>query len=384
MKICGIEFPKPLLAALRNGKMVVFAGAGVSIGEPASLPGFNDLTTAIATDTGATPLDGEQDDRFLGRLKHKGVDVHKRAADHLSTSDSEPAALHFDLLKLYSTPQAVRIVTTNFDTLFEQASEEVFDSQPEIFKAPALPLGSEFNGIVHVHGSTERPNDMVLTDSDFGRAYLTEGWARRFLLDLFRSYTVLFVGYSHNDTVMNYLARALPVSETGRRFALTEESRVRNWQLLEIEPIVYPKPSDGDHSALYRGIACLSEYARRGILDWQHVITAFAKGRPPVDEESSDLIADALSDPTLTRFFTDAASDPEWIDWLDGRKRLDSLFSSSHGDLSEQDAQLARWLAQGFARSQANRLFHTIASHDLRIHPILWVELGRDIGARPE
>ena len=40
---------------------------------------------------------------------------------------------------------------------------------------------------------------MVLTDADFGRAYLTEGWARRFLVELFRSFTVLFVGYSHND-----------------------------------------------------------------------------------------------------------------------------------------------------------------------------------------
>ena len=50
---------------------------------------------------------------------------------------------------------------------------------------------------------------------DFGRAYLTEGWARRFLVDLFRSFPVLFVGYSHNDIVMTYLARALPPSEGG-------------------------------------------------------------------------------------------------------------------------------------------------------------------------
>jgi hypothetical protein len=58
--------------------------------------------------------------------------------------------------------------------------------------------------------------DIVLTDSDFGRAYLTEGWARRFLVDLFRHFTVLFVGYSHSDTVMHYLARALPEQEAGR------------------------------------------------------------------------------------------------------------------------------------------------------------------------
>jgi hypothetical protein len=36
---------------------------------------------------------------------------------------------------------------------------------------------------------------MVLTDADFGRGYLVEGWARRFLVELFRHCTVLFVGY---------------------------------------------------------------------------------------------------------------------------------------------------------------------------------------------
>ena len=41
MKIADIEFPTPLLNALRDGKLVIFAGAGVSRGEPACLPDFN-------------------------------------------------------------------------------------------------------------------------------------------------------------------------------------------------------------------------------------------------------------------------------------------------------------------------------------------------------
>ena len=38
MKIAGVDFPEPLLAALRDGRLVVFAGAGVSMGLPAGLP----------------------------------------------------------------------------------------------------------------------------------------------------------------------------------------------------------------------------------------------------------------------------------------------------------------------------------------------------------
>ncbi len=45
MRIAKINFPAPLLNALRNGKLVVFAGAGVSMGEPACLPNFEHLST---------------------------------------------------------------------------------------------------------------------------------------------------------------------------------------------------------------------------------------------------------------------------------------------------------------------------------------------------
>jgi hypothetical protein len=43
-----------------------------------------------------------------------------------------------------------------------------------------------------------------------------QGWARRFLVGLFQSYTVLFVGDGHEDVVMGYLARGLPPSDQGK------------------------------------------------------------------------------------------------------------------------------------------------------------------------
>ena len=223
VKLSGVDFPPSLLNALRDGRLVVFAGAGVSMGEPARLPNFSELCQEIAQDTGETPQSGELEDRFLGRLKHRGVQVHQRAKQALEKRCPKPTDLHRDLLRLHSG-KAMRIVTTNFDLLFEQSIETTIrDAASEVFSAPALPLGNEFKGIVHVHGTLDRPEDMVLTDADFGRAYLTEGWARRFLVGLFRSFTVLFVGYSHDDLVMNYLARALTAGEPGL-FAPRSES----------------------------------------------------------------------------------------------------------------------------------------------------------------
>lgn len=380
MKIAEIDFPDPLLAALRDRKLVVFAGAGVSMGEPACLPDFEGLADRIVAGTGQTRQGSEPVDRFLGRLQHAGVEVHARAAQALSSGDVEPTELHRDLLRLFSGAGVIRVVTTNFDLLFEQASKSVLDSCPEVFHAPALPLGNDFDGIVHVHGAISHPGGMVLTDRDFGRAYLTEGWARRFLVALFRQFTVLFVGYGHNDTVMNYLARALPESAASRRFALTGERDpdLQRWRILGIEPIQYPQDNDADYSKLHEGIHRLADFSRRSVLDWKREITELARKHPPMlGEEEAGLIEEALQDETRIRFFTDAASSPEWIDWLDKRKHLDALFGN--GTLGKQDEMLAQWLAERFAFSCADQLFLLIARHGTRLHPHFWWDLGRKV-----
>ena len=120
--------------------------------------------------------DNESEDAFLGRLQHRKVLVHDIAARKLCRNRCgqipKPTDLHRNLLRLYPTPDKVRIVTTNFNLLFDDAAQEVFSEKPELFKAPAFPLGRTFNGIVHVHGALDRPDGMVLTDEEFGRAYL--------------------------------------------------------------------------------------------------------------------------------------------------------------------------------------------------------------------
>ena len=163
--------------------------------------------------------------------------------------------------------------------LFEREATTIFATDPEIFTAPALPIGRSFSGIVHVHGDLGRPSAMVLTDTEFGRAYLTEGWARRFLVDIFRYYSVLFVGYSHDDTVMNYLARSLPSEDTKERFALTTENETSRWQNLGIRPIVYPV-CDGAYTGLYRGVAGLAQYTCRGTLEWRQELATIARKDP--------------------------------------------------------------------------------------------------------
>lgn len=384
MKIAGIDFPRPLINAIRDHSLVVFAGAGVSKGRPAHLPLFARLAELISAHTGEMPDEREAIDVFLGRLERQGVRVHERAVRALSKADveeeehqqvPESTELHRGLLRVFRRPEDVRLVTTNFDELFEKVVPAVFNERPTVFRAPALPLGSDFSGLVHVHGSVREPKGMVLTDGDFGRAYLTEGWARRFVVDLFQTNTVLFVGFSHEDVVLSYIARALPpASGIPQRFALVGsgvgEDDLARWRRLGVELVQYPRGEDGGHDALPAGVRALSNLVHRGALEWQRVVHEIAAASPPVDQETRDELTFALERPENVRFFTETAERTEWIAWLEKRGFLDRLFDN--GSLDRRDYQLGAWLVRRFASGDAETLFDLFERHRYRFASGFW------------
>ena len=380
MMIKDVIFPEPLLNALRDERLVVFAGAGVSMGPPAGLPSFRKLAERVAErvakGTSQSIAESETDDQFLGRLKDRGVQVHQRAAEILQPKNLEPNALHRNLLRLFKKTGPVRIVTTNFDRLFEQAAEagDLFQTQPKAFGAPALPPGSRFQGIVHLHGSVNEPEEMVLTHRDFGRAYLTEedGWARRFLVSLFANHTVLFVGYSHSDTIMTYLTPSLPPDGKGR-FALVGSTSgdLDRWRRMGIESIIFLQENKSDFTHLDAGVEGLANFGRRGVLNWQQEIARIAAGEPPmVDDEASDVINHALTSEDLTRFFVSAAKSPKWIAWLDQQGYLKNLFIE--GKIKEKDRLLSTWLAIRFARAYSSELLSVIYRCHGKMNRHLW------------
>ena len=145
------------------------------------------------------------------------------------------------------------MVTTNFDNGFVEAGlgERFVDV------APMLPVPKRHNwsSLVHLHGRILVNNDgsnLVLTAADFGRAYLTERWAARFVTELFREFTVVFVGYGVADPVMGYLVDALAAErDKGARFAnafafaphdgtLAGHDKARDsWLAKNVKPILY-------------------------------------------------------------------------------------------------------------------------------------------------
>lgn len=241
MDVFGINIPDKLNKALLEDDLVIFAGAGVSKQSPCSLGTFMELVEEIAADVDPFGKYGgisenETCEAALGRLS-AGGDIYRVCAGKIAISTC--SELHKNILSLFEGDEKVRVVTTNFDKGFSNASEEL-RLKPRLYEAPALPLGTSFNGLIHLHGSVDHPYEMVLTDSDFGRAYVSNGWAARFLVDMFSTYTVLFVGYSCSDMLVRYLTRSISTEMKGKVFALErDDTCFCRWQSLGIEPIKF-------------------------------------------------------------------------------------------------------------------------------------------------
>src|SRR5205823_5689706 len=147
----GVRLPDQIRIALEEDRLVIFAGAGISLPAPSNLPLFNGLACHIC---GLSSVQPGKEDQVLGKMARNGTDVHLAAAQILYHPKTHPTEIHKQMLRVFGAPEKVRIVTTNFDDHFSAAARSIFRKAPVTeFHAPALPLGDDFRGIVYLHGS---------------------------------------------------------------------------------------------------------------------------------------------------------------------------------------------------------------------------------------
>lgn len=362
MILNGINFPNELLEALQEKRVVVFAGAGVSMGAPTSLPNFEDLAKKIAEETGETKDKKDLCEVFLGHLKSKDIDVNQKAANLLSSHCLCHNEMHEVIISLFTKPSDIKIVTTNYDEMFEQVIAEKKEKVP-VFNAPALPLGDDIAGIIHVHGNIDNPKYMVLTDEDFGRAYLTDGYAAKFLISLFQSYVILFVGYSYKDTIMRYLTRAIARNVGPKKYILTDDDEV-DWNALDIIPIHFEK---GDYGTEKEGLKKLGQRAKRGLLDWKDQFEEYSD-HPPKDLSLETEIDYILTNIEKVRILADCINGTEWLEVLDRKGVFKSIFSAK-GDISEFDRVWLNWIIDKIVGKEDSALEKLLLIKGNQLHP---------------
>lgn len=357
MFLSDINFPNQILDAIREDKLVVFAGAGASMERPTYLPNFAKLAGEIAEGTGRILKKNEPCEAFLGALKARGIDVNEQAAIILSGACLKHNALHEAIVDLFASPEKVKIVTTNYDQMFEQVLKER-GLQIAVYDSPALPLGDDIKGIIHIHGNVSNPKYMVVTDEDFGKAYLTEGYATRFLVRLFESYTVLFVGYSYNDTILRYLTRAMSRQHSANRYILTDDTK-SDWDALGISAIQYPKRR---YAVMRSGLIKLGDRAKKGLWDWRNQFIEIADV-PPKDLTIETEIDYCLETIERSRVLADSICGVEWLELLDKKGVFSCCFSESI-PADEHGILWANWLCNKIVGKHDDKLKMLFIKHD--------------------
>jgi len=362
MQFGEIKISRRLIQAQREGRLAVFAGAGVSMGHPAQLESFGGIVNEIEERTGIERREASFE-QYLGRLESQGVPVHRMTREILTENDSSATDLHRSLLRLFGTSKDVRIVTTNYDLLFSLAAGEM-EWDLKVFDAPVLPRGNQFAGLVHIHGSFRQTDDqLVLTDQDFSRAYLTEGWARRFLQQLFSEYIVLFIGYSHGDDVMRYLSRGIPSDSSERRYAFDREwkengeetDRSAFWEFFGIEASLYPKGKENEHEELTSAVQAWTEFASEKPSDREQHVQAIITQQPTdLNHKDEEYLKELLQSAEGTRYFTRHAETFEWVEWSHEHGYLDPLFRTDSLDAASKE--YAMWLPSFLAKKSERAL----------------------------
>ena len=118
-------------------------------------------------------------------------------------------------------------------------------------------------------------DSLVLSSGDFGLAYLNERWAARFVSELFRNFTVCFVGYSLDDPVLRYMMDALAADKrlgesSPEMFAFgchskgKEDDVAEEWKAKNVTPILYREHQR--HAYLHRTLRVWADTYRVGVL----------------------------------------------------------------------------------------------------------------------
>ena len=383
----GPGIPDELLREHEEGNVVFFCGAGISCN--AGIPTFNGLTKQVAN---KLQLFEEKikknfsDGRFdyaLGKLEQLALGGKRAVREAIHEILSKPltgntpnTTTHHALVQLATTRNGnCHLVTTNFDRLFELATAT--SPQIEKYQAPLLPIprDGEWNGIVYLHGLSPRTydefqvNKLVYTNSDFGRAYLTDGWAARFVTELLRNYTVCFIGYSLSDPLLRYMFDAIPPSSKNKVYAFADyddnkfpkETVKQEWEDKGVIPILFDShAAGGRYHALHGSLAEWAKHYAEGFNAKENIIRTEALRDPSTNSTTDDFVDRviwALSDESgiPAKIFASLVPSPS-LKWLPILEKAGLLKAASgvtqaltdHDPpsvyLSTQSFHLAQWI----------------------------------------
>ena len=350
----GPAIPDELLHARDEGWVVFFCGAGVSRAK-AGLPDFFGLakkvmeTLGVQADSPARKLLEEAcnveaqtgvagviaADRIFGLLERdfppNSIEEAVASALRLDDEDNEPdLTAHRIILDLATTREGlVHIVTTNFDRLFDDCGRDLSSWQRARLPDPSRP--KDMNGIVYLHGKATSDyqraegDGFVLSSSQFGQAYLSEGWATSFFREIIDKYVVVFVGYAADDPPVHYLLEGLNRQINERQVYAFQpgeaDEATAKWGHRGVKAIPYAE--DSDHTELWHTLEAWAQRARDPDKWYSGVINKSKQGPQSLSPHERGQVAHIVSTVEGVRKFSEGEEPPpaEWLCVFDSYRR---------------------------------------------------------------
>lgn len=189
-----------LAKELISNKLIIFVGAGAST--DSKLPTWNDLIKNFSKELGSDKEKLDYDERLdipEEYYKKFGKVPYYRILEDIFKKEFKPNSIHKALEKL----EVNYVITTNFDTLIEDALNENYDYDI-VKKDEDLAHTSSSKMIIKMHGDLDNKN-IILKKSDFKNYEEKFPLVSTFIKGLFTTNTILFIGYSLSDPNVQYM-----------------------------------------------------------------------------------------------------------------------------------------------------------------------------------
>lgn len=192
---------KKIVAAKNNGKLVIFAGAGVSI--DSQVPGWGTLISELKNDLATDETDFLKVAELYYQARGE-KEYHEKVQEILKHGKTKYNPLHRKVTQL----KPVHIVTTNYDTHFEQLLENKGLPYSVIRADSDFPYSKGSSLFVKMHGDFSLRN-IVLRQTDYDSYQDQFSLIQSFIRETFASKLVLFIGFSFSDENLRHILESV-------------------------------------------------------------------------------------------------------------------------------------------------------------------------------